>query len=212
MRKLLINTILVLCLYPCTARAEQYFGIGFHMGMQHDVGNISSYNSKLETDPQNNFIIGLAIKSNYKFLFIRTGVETTFLVNKGEVTGKNDATDQDTISEYRISYMEVPAFIGINFPVQKVGEFYMGCGMAYFLATGSITHTSKEDISAYAFGYGFITGMQISINSIFRLYMEWNYTEARSGPIMSTTPTGWKNFSIDFSGHRIVIGIMYYMI
>jgi opacity protein-like surface antigen len=212
MRKLLVNTILMLCLYPCTARAEQYLGVGFQLGMQHDVGNISSYNSKLETDPQNNFLIGLAIKADYKLLFLRTGVGTTILMNKGEVTGKNDPTDTDTISQYRISYMDVPAYIGMNFPVQTVGEFYMGCGMNFFLATGSITHTSKQDISAYAFGYGFILGMQININSIFRLYMEWTYTEGRTGPIMSTTTNAWKNFTIDFSGNRIVLGIMYYII
>ena len=67
-------------------------------------------------------------------------------------------------------------------------------------------------ILATALGFGFIAGMQLHVSAKIRLYMEWEYIDARSGASMNTAaaPTAWDNLYIDFSGHRILLGVMYY--
>jgi opacity protein-like surface antigen len=198
-----------LLMLPATARAE-YFGVGIHVGAHHNVGNLDSYDPSMQIKPQTDILVGCAFKTNLKFFFIRAGIDTTFLFSKGEVLEVDAA---DPVTEYRIQYSQIPCFAGLNFPVQDIGEFYMGGGIAYLLATGSINHGTKEDISASALGYGFLCGMQLNITSFIKLYMEWEYIDARSAPMMNTqTSSTWKNMYIDFSGHRMLIGAMYYLL
>ncbi len=200
-----------LLLLPASSRAE-YFGVGIHVGAHHNVGNLDSYDPTMQIKPQTDILVGCAFKTNLKFFFIRAGIDTTFLFTKGEVL--EPSTNGDTTAEYRIQYSQVPCFAGLNFPVQDIGEFYMGGGIAYLLATGSVKHGTKEDISASALGYGFLCGMQLNITSFIKLYMEWEYIDARSKPMMATQPSvsTWKNMYVDFTGHRMLIGAMYYLL
>ncbi|MCU0844683.1 MAG: outer membrane beta-barrel protein [Spirochaetes bacterium] len=202
---------IVVFLVPSSARAQQYLGVGFHVGAHHDVGNMSSYNSGFEIEPQTSCILGVSFKANLDFLFLRTGVDIAFPLTGGDVLENSDPTDP--VEKYSISYTGLPLFLGINFPVFDIGEFYLGGGIAYFLATGTVTHGGTEDdISASALGFGFIAGMQLRLTAATRLYMEWEYIDARSGATMNTSaaPATWDNLYIDFTGHRILLGIMYY--
>ncbi len=203
----------VVFLLPSAARAQQYLGVGFHVGAHYDVGNMSSYNPGFEVEPQISYILGVSFKANYDFLFLRTGVDIAFPLLGGDVLENSDPTDP--IEKYSISYTGLPLFVGLNFPVFDIGEFYLGGGIAYFLATGTVTHGGAEDdISASALGFGFIAGMQLHLTASTRLYMEWEYIDARSGAAMNTVtgPQAWDNLYIDFTGHRILLGIMYYAI
>jgi opacity protein-like surface antigen len=203
----------IVFLFPSAVRAQQYLGVGFHIGAHHDVGNMSSYNSGFEVEPQTSYILGVAFKGNYDFLFLRAGVDIAFPLIEGDVIENYDATDP--VEKYSISYTGLPLFVGVNFPVFDIGEFYLGGGIAYFLATGTVTHGGTEDdISASALGFGFIAGMQLRLTASTRLYMEWEYIDARSGASMNTVtgPQTWDNLYIDFTGHRILLGIMYYAI
>ncbi len=206
---LLTVCIIVICALP--ARAEQYLGVGFHVGSQNDAGNITSYNPELETDSQVSLLLGVSFKASCRFFFLRTGVDTTFAVTDGRVLENSDAAE--TITRYSITYTGVPLFAGLNFPVQDIGEFYMGGGVEYFLAGGTISMGAQQkDISAMALGYGFIAGVQLNVTSKTRLYMEWEYIDARTGAIMQTTAAAWDNLYIDLTGHRIMVGFMYYVI
>ena len=198
-------------LFPSYAAAQRNLGVGFHVGAHHDVGNMTSYNSQFEVEPQTSYIVGVSFKANLDFLFLRTGVDIAFPLIEGDVLENGDATDP--IEKYSIGYTGLPLFVGVNFPVFDIGEFYLGGGIAYFLATGTVTHGGTEDtISATALGFGFIAGMQLHVSAKIRLYMEWEYIDARSGASMNTAAaqTAWDNLYIDFSGHRILLGVMYY--
>ncbi len=211
-RKLLAIAVILISCAASAARAEEYFGVGFHVGGQQDVGNLSSYNPGFQTEPQVSYILGFAFKANYKYLFLRTGIDTAFAINDGEVLENSDAAN-DPVTKYRINYTGVPLFFGLNFPVQDTGHFYLGGGAAYFLGTGSVTHGgTKEDIEAAAYGFGFIAGIQLNLTAAVRLYMEWEYLDARSGAVLNTNSNEtWKNMYIDFTGHRILLGLMYYV-
>lgn len=198
-------------LFQTHAAAQQYFGVGFHVGAHNDVGNMTSYNSSFEVEPQTSYILGVSFKANLGFLFLRTGVDIAFPLIEGDVLENGDPADP--IEKYSISYTALPLFLGVNFPVFDIGEFYLGGGAAYFLATGTVTHGGAEDnISASALGFGFIVGMRLHLSAKFGLYMEWEYFDARSGASMNTVtaPQAWDNLYIDFSGHRILLGVMYY--
>ena len=160
---------------------------------------MTSYNSQFEVEPQTSYIVGVSFKANLDFLFLRTGVDIAFPLIEGDVLENGDATDP--IEKYSIGYTGLPLFVGVNVPVFDIGEFYLGGGIAYFLATGTVTHGGTEDtISATALGFGFIAGMQLHVSAKIRLYMEWEYIDARSGASMNTAaaPTAWDNLYIDF--------------
>jgi opacity protein-like surface antigen len=210
MTKKLVSIVAILLLYGVNAaHAREYVGVGIHVGAHHDVGNISS-DPSVKVDPQNNSLIGFSLKINMGALFLRSGVDTTFLINQGDIL-ENTAE----IDYYQIHYTAIPAFMGFAFPIQDIGEFYMGGGMAYFIGSGKIKSSvsGKEDIQTSAYGFGVIAGIQLNIVSSIKLYMEWEYLDGRSEPITKTQSTyDWDNFYVDFTGHRILLGIMYYLI
>jgi opacity protein-like surface antigen len=210
MTKKLIFMMIILLLYGVgLAHARDHLGVGIHVGVQHDVGNISS-DPSIKVDPQNNSLVGFSLKFNMGSLFLRSGVDTTFLINQGDIL-ENTAE----IEYYRIQYTAIPAFLGFTFPIQDIGEFYMGGGMAYFFGTGKIKSSvsGKEDIQASAYGFGVMAGIQLNVISSIKLYMEWEYLDGRSEPITKTQSSyDWDNFYVDFTGHRIFLGIMYYLI
>jgi opacity protein-like surface antigen len=210
-RAITIGAVLVMCL-ASPAAAAQYFGVGFHAGGQYDVGMLASYNPSFQTDPQNSLLLGFALKANYSFLFLRAGIDTSFVINEGKVLENSDPNDP--IEEYSISYTGIPLFVGLNFPVQDVGEFYLGGGGAYFLGRGTVKYPGKEDFEASALGYGFIAGIQLVLSPSFRLYIEWEYLDAKSEPVLNTVtaPQTWKNYYVDFTGHRFLLGLMYYVL
>jgi opacity protein-like surface antigen len=198
-----------LCL-PITLRANDVLGLGIHLGAHHNVGYVNEQDTSVLTDPQNSMLLGLALKVNAAFFFIRTGFDTTFLLNQGEVL-----ENSGQVEKYKLNYVAIPLFLGLRFPVKDRGEFYMGGGMAYFLGSGEVTLTSgaTEDISAVNYGYGFITGVQFIVLPDVRFYMEWEYFEARSEAVLKTqTANAWDNFYIDYTGHRIILGVMYYLL
>ncbi len=96
----------IVFLFPSAVRAQQYLGVGFHIGAHHDVGNMSSYNSGFEVEPQTSYILGVAFKGNYDFLFLRAGVDIAFPLIEGDVIENYDATDP--VEKYSISYTGLP--------------------------------------------------------------------------------------------------------
>jgi opacity protein-like surface antigen len=210
--RILLVTLVFAAAFASSARADQNFGVGIHVGAHHNVGNMDSYDPSMQIKPQTSFLLGCAFKANLGFFFMRAGVDTSFVFSKGEVL---EPSSTDTVTSYEIQYSQVPFFAGLRFPVQDVGEFYLGGGGAYLLATGTVKHPAKEEISATAIGYGFLAGMQLTLTPNVRLYMEWEYIDARSAPVLATQVApadNWKNLYIDFTGHRILLGAMYYLL
>jgi opacity protein-like surface antigen len=198
-----------------SAFAQRYFGVGIHVGGQHDVGDLTTFYPNAQTEPQNSVIFGVAIRLSVPFFFIRTGGDASFTLNKGKVL-----EDQATVgvNEYNVQYTMLPLYAGLQFPLRDRGAFYLGGGVSYFYGTGSVklSDNSSQDIDATAFGAGFLAGMQLHVTSSFSLYMEWMYVDARSKPVITTTgtynPKNYKDLFIDYSGHRIMIGVMYYVL
>ncbi|MGB4270185.1 MAG: outer membrane beta-barrel protein [Spirochaetota bacterium] len=216
-KKVIINILLFIFLHTaCSAVfAQRYFGVGIHVGGQHDVGDLTSFYPPAQTDPQNSVIFGVAIRLSIPFFFIRTGGDASFTINKGTVL-----EDQATVGvdEYNVKYTMLPLYAGLQFPLRDRGVFYLGGGVSYFYGTGSVILSSgtSEDIETTAFGTGFLAGMQLHVTSSFSLYMEWMYVDARSKPVIATTGTynanNYKDLFIDYSGHRIMVGVMYYVL
>lgn len=195
--------------------ADDMLGVGLHVGFQHDVGSLRgySYDPTVEYDPQNNLFIGAAFKFNFGLFMFRTGVDSTFLINKG--SRPDDPDETGYISSYSIQYTAIPVFIGMIFPIQSIGEFYMGGGGAYIQGTGKIRNagSEEEDLSATANAFGVMAGIQIKTISSIRIYLEWQYLDGRSKPIrtISASPD-WNGYYVDYTGHRLLVGIMYYII
>jgi opacity protein-like surface antigen len=190
--------------------AEEYIGIGAHIGYHHDVGNLESQNSEIEIDPQNNYFLGFSFKTNFSLIFVRFGADTTFLINRGE-----SLEGSSGIAYTKIHYLSLPLFIGLNYKVLNLGNFYMGPGASYFVARGTISSSATgktEDISATGWGYGFITGMEYRISNKIDFYFEWEYLNGKSETILRTGATAWEDFYVDFTGHRFILGIRYYLI
>ncbi len=187
-------------------------GAGIHLGAHYDVGMVGSYNPDFKVNPQLNFLAGFALKAGYRFLFLRTGIDTATAVNKGRVMDNAASTGStDLIQSYKITYTTIPCFAGFAFLIHDVGEFYLGGGAAYILGRGNVTSSARRSFKTEAFGPGLIAGVQFSLTPSFRLYMEWEYIDARSGAAVNTqTAIGWKNLYADFTGHRLLLGLMYY--
>ncbi len=62
----------------------------------------------------------------------------------------------------------------------------------------------------------FLAGIQLHITSSTSLYMEWMYIDAQSDPVITTTgtlnPNGYEDLFINYGGHRIMLGVMYYVL
>jgi opacity protein-like surface antigen len=210
-----ISLLIFLIGIHTSAFAQRYFGVGIHIGGQHDVGDLTTFYPTAQTEPQNSVIFGVAIRLSVPFFFIRTGGDASFTIDKGKVL-----EDQATVgvNEYNVQYTMLPLYAGLQFPLGDRGAFYLGGGVSYFYGTGSVklSDNSSQDINATAFGAGFLAGMQLHVTSSFSLYMEWIYVDARSKPVITTTgtynPNNYKDLFIDYSGHRIMIGVMYYVL
>jgi len=210
-----ISLLIFLIGIHTSAFAQRYFGVGIHIGGQHDVGDLTTFYPTAQTEPQNSVIFGVAIRLSVPFFFIRTGGDASFTIDKGKVL-----EDQATVgvNEYNVQYTMLPLYAGLQFPLGDRGAFYLGGGVSYFYGTGSVklSDNSSQDINATAFGAGFLAGMQLHVTSSFSLYMEWIYVDARSKPVITTTGTynanNYKDLFIDYSGHRIMIGVMYYVL
>jgi opacity protein-like surface antigen len=193
--------------------AEEYLGIGAHLGFHHDVGNLESQNADIQIDPQNNYFIGFSFKTNFSFLFTRFGADTTFLINRGEVLRNSGSSE---IIYTNIHYIAIPFFFGFNFKILDIGNFYMGPGLSYFSARGRITSsttTLSEDISTTGWGYGFIAGIEYKLFMKLNFYFEWEYLDGKSKPVLRSGSTyAWDDFYVDFTGHRFILGIRYYLI
>jgi len=195
---------------PVTLLAQDFLGLGAHLGAHHDVGNMTNQNRSISQDPQNSLLVGFSFKANMYFLFFRTGCDASLTMNRGNVL---DGSDEIEYSSF--SYLTLPAFAGLRFPLKEAGEFYMGAGIVYFIGQGEIMldgASSAEDVEAIALGYGLVTGIEFKLLQLLRLYMEWEYFDARSEPVMKTEGNTYDDFHMDFSGHRILIGVMYYII
>ncbi len=193
------------------ALAEDLLGIGPHIGLHHNVGNPDSRDPSIQIEPQNNYFLGFSVKGNYSFLFARLGTDTSYLINKGKIL-----ENSSEIEYTKIYYLSFPFFIGYNFKVLDIGSLYMGPGFSYFLARGKISSSSaglSEDINATGWGYGFITGIEYKLTAKIGFYFEWEYLDGKSKPIMRSSSTlNYKDLYIDFSGHRLIFGLRYFLI
>jgi opacity protein-like surface antigen len=192
------------------AYAENYFSIGSHIGLQHNVGNPDSRDTSIQIDPQNNFLLGLSLKANYSFLFARSGADISYLINKGKVL-----ENSSEIEYTKVYFLSVPLFLGYNFKILDIGNLYMGPGLSYFLARGKITSTSpglSENVNATGWGFGFLTGIEYVLSAKLNFYFEWEYLNGQSKPFMrSSSSRNYDDVYIDFTGHRINFGIRYFL-
>ncbi len=194
---------------PVTLLAHDIVGLGAHVGVHHDVGNLSNQNRSISLDPQNSLLVGFSFKLNAYFFFLRTGCDAAFVINRGNVLDGSDKIEHSSFS-----YLALPLFAGFRFPLKEAGEFYMGAGPAYFIGQGTIELDGgpSEDVETLSLGYGFVTGIEFKLLKLIRLYIEWEYFDARSEPVMNTEGGSYDNFHLDFSGHRILLGVIYYII
>ena len=211
--------MLAMLLFASPLMAERIIGVGLHLGGQHNTGNIDSFYQYAQADPQNSMFVGVAFKFSAPFAFLRTGVDNSFAINKGNVLEDQSISGAHTnegLDTYQLSYTAIPAFVGLQFPLQDKGVFYLGGGIAYFLGTGKVKSEASgtsEDISATALAFGFISGMQLHLTRKISLYMEWEYLEGRSKPVAQTDSLStYENFYVDYTGHRLQLGLMYFVL
>jgi len=212
--KKILLVIFIITYHAPPSMCAELFGVGVHIGAQHDVGNPTSYDPSIQVDPQNSLLMGLSSKLNLSPLFFRFGIDNTILINKGKVLDDNDLEE---IEYYKINYTASSLFFGLLFPVRRIGKFYMGGGSTYFIGRGKIkiiTDTSStEKIDTSAIGFGFITGIELNLASSIWFYCEWEYMDGKSKAILNADGTdNWKNFYLDFTGNRILLGIIYYLL
>ncbi len=190
--------------------AEDYIGLGLHVGIHHDVGNPSNQNRMMDYEPQNNALLGFSFKLNMYFLFVRTGCDVSFVLNKAKVDNSSDELEYISLG-----YISVPAFIGLRFPLRELGELYMGIGFAYHIGELKYklgTSANSDETLMIASGYGFVTGIEFKLLPFARVFMEWQYHDARSEANINTEGNTYNDYHVDFSGHRILLGAMYYLI
>ncbi len=206
MKTIFLITIVVI-LTSSFLYAGEYFGIGIHGGFHYDVGNLTS-KPDINLDTQINYMFGGSIKFDSDPLFIRIGNDYTLLAGGGSVKDNS----YGKLTEVNIQYISIPFHTGVNFPVYDTGKFFIGIGGTYIIGKGSITTTDgKFEISDKQLGLSFIIGGQIKITEIFRTYLNLIYSTAGSDPLVSISGT-WKDFSVDYSGMRVHLGISLYFI
>ena len=210
-KRIIFYTFAIIICFSNLASAEDYLGVGAHLGFHHDVGNLESQYADIEIDPQNNYFLGFSFKTNFSFLFMRFGADTTFLINRGEVLESSG-----DIAHATIHYLSLPLFLGYNYKVLDLGNFYMGPGFSYFVARGSVTSRTtglSDDISTTGWGYGFMAGIEYKLSGKIDFYFEWEYLNGKSEPVFqSGSAYNWKDFYVDFTGHRLIFGVRYYLI
>jgi hypothetical protein len=87
-------------------------------------------------------------------------------------------------------------------PAYHIGEF------TYKLAASA----SSDDTMVITLGYGFVTGIEFKLLSFAHVFMEWQYHDARSEAEINTEGNTYNDYHVDFSGHRILLGAMYYLL
>lgn len=213
MKKLSITFVCaaIIC-WSGSLKADNTVGVGLHIGAQHNVGNYKSNDSSILLDPQNNYFMGISCKTNFVCLFARTGVDITYLMDKGKVL-ENSSND---VQRYTIHYTAVPLFFGLNYQILDIGNFYMGPGCAYILGRGKVHYSDpslSEEINTSAWGIGFTAGIELDLSRYIRFYFEWEYLDGRAHSVQQTSTTPeWKDLTVDYTGHRLLIGVMYFII
>ena len=211
-KRLFLYLLITFFSFSDIVKGEDFVSFGFHVGAQHNVGMLESYDPAIQIDPQNNYFLGISSKLNFAPLFIRFGIDIAFMINDGEVL-ENSSTE---IESTKIQTISSPFFFGYNYHVLDIGNFYMGPGLSYIFGRGRIiskTPALSDDINATSLAFGFVAGIEFELSPVFRFYFEWNYLDGRSEPVQQTQTTdNWDNFYIDFSGHRILFGVLYYII
>ena len=207
-KRIIIFSSVIIIYFTGFLQAEDNLGIGAHLGFHHNVGNLDSQYADIQIDPQNNYFLGFSFKTNFSFIFTRFGVDTTFLFNRGETL-----ENSGDITSANIHYTSMPLFVGFNYRVLDTGSFYMGPGLSYFVARGTVkTAGGSEDIDATGWGYGFITGIEYKLLSKISFYFEWEYLDGKSKPVIQSGTTAWDDFYVDYTGHRFILGFRYYLL
>ncbi|MCP4131230.1 MAG: outer membrane beta-barrel protein [bacterium] len=207
-KKILIITVITLT-FPTLLWAADFIGVGAQVGFQYDVGNLES-RPGIETEAQSNILLGAFVKIDRGPLFMRTGADHTFSLGAGKVLNSSAGK----LSKTNIQYTSIPLYLGVNFPVRDKGKFYIGMGGTYLLGRGNVTTSAGvTTISDWAYGPGFLAGIQLRVGDSIRFFMEWEYLSAKTDPVVNIdTGSTWKDFSVDFTGHRIHLGMLYYII
>ncbi len=213
MKKIIFIFLIILVFsFNGTLKAENMVGFGLNLGVQHNVGNYASDDSSILLDPQNNYFVGISGKINVICLFARFGVDITYPINRGKVL-EDSGSD---IESYSIQYISVPLFLGFNYQILDIGNFYMGPGGAYILGSGKINYydtSLSDEIDTSAWGIGFISGVELELSKSIRFHFEWEYIDGRALSVQqSQTDNNWKDLYIDYTGHRLIIGLIYYVI
>ncbi len=186
--------------------AEDKFSAGLTVGYQHDAGMLSE-KSGIQGDAQQNFSAGIVIKLDMGRLFLRSGVEYSYPFETGTV--ESDSTV--ILNETAIAFTEVPVYAGINISIRDFGAFYMGGGGSYIFGSGHVkTSAGNVNINEQLFGYGLLAGIESEIYSNASLLFEWEYMTARSSPVASAYGSGYDDYPIDYSGHRVRFGVIYH--
>ncbi len=213
--KNLVKKIILIPLLPFLislssgVNAGEYVGVGGYAGLQYDVGNLSGQKGA-DFEGQHNAIAGVIMKLDRDPLFFRTGANRTFLIAEGKVLNNS----MGTLESLNIQYTSIPLYAGLNFRIRDRGKFYIGFGVAFIMGSGEVKTTNeKVKINENDFATGFMTGVQLRVGNNSRVFAEWEYLSGRTRPVINTSTTNaWKDFSVDYSGHRIYIGASYYIL
>lgn len=176
---------------------------GAYAGYHYDAGNFSS-SKVIDKTVQQNIAAGAIFKTDFSFIFFRTGLEISYPFIKGDYG--------DNIHKTAVSYLEVPLYAGIVLPVRNYGSVYMGGGGSYLFGYGNIkTSSSKVKISEQLFGYGMIAGLETEIYSRVSFFMEWAYVASKSSPVAAfDASNAYSDYYVDFTGHRLRAGFLYH--
>jgi len=185
--------------------AEDKFSAGLTAGYQYDAGMLSE-KAGVQAKVQQNVSAGLVLKFDMNRIFLRTGVEYSYPLQKGEILNAGAGLVEGTA----ISFIETPVYAGINLVLRDFGSFYIGGGGSYIFGSGNVkTSSGRKKINEQIFGYGIISGIQYEIYSNASLLFEWEYMSARTSPVASTNGV-YDDYSIDYTGQRIRIGAVYH--
>lgn len=177
---------------------------GVTAGYQYDAGGLSERGG-VNADIEQNVSAGGVIKFDMGFIFLRSGCEYSYPVERGKI---DDGSAGD-IKITSLSFYEVPVYCGINLPVRGFGFFYLGGGGSYIFGTGYIKDVTRNEISEQLFGWGFLAGIESEIYGDASIIFEWEYLSARSSPVASASGD-YDDFCADYSGNRFRIGVIYH--
>ncbi len=190
-------------------KARDFIGFGIHSGLQYDVGNLGAMNN-IDYIGQHSAIAGISIKIDSTPFFFRAGADRSIMIAKGKVLNSSAGK----LQELKIEYTSIPTYAGLNFKIRERGKFYIGFGDVYIVGSGKIKTTDREEnINKNVFGLGILTGIQLRVGINTKVYAEWEYISAKTEPVVNiSTGNSYKDFSIDFTGHRIHFGFSYYIL